>query len=93
VRIDAEGGNDEVHVSAFRNSDGVVAVQVINNSTNATDVEFTFEGGKGPASLKSFLTDNENDLTYLGQVTAGNNGTLESTLPARSMVSFVGVSM
>jgi hypothetical protein len=61
--------------------------------TQRIDVEFTFEGGKGPASLKSFLTDNENDLTYLGQVTAGNNGTLESTLPARSMVSFVGVSM
>jgi len=91
VRIDAEGGNEEVHVSAFTNSDGVVTVQVINNSTNATDIELIFDGGKIPASLKSFLTDNENDLTDLGQVTTGNNGTWESTLPARSMLSFVGV--
>jgi O-glycosyl hydrolase len=91
VRIDAEGGNEEVHVSAFTNSDGVVTVQVINNSTNATDIELIFDGGKIPASLKSFLTDNENDLTDLGQVTTGNNGTWESTLLARSMLSFVGV--
>jgi O-glycosyl hydrolase len=91
VRIDAEGGNEEVHVSAFTNSDGVVTVQVINNSTNATDIELIFDVGKVPASLKSFLSDNENDLTYLGQVTTGNNGTWESTLPARSMLSFVGV--
>jgi hypothetical protein len=74
VRINAKGGNEMVHVSGFKNSDGVVAVQVINNSTNATDVELTLGGRKGPASLKAFLTDNENDLTELGLVT-GNNGT------------------
>ena len=90
VRIDAEGGNEMVHVSAFKNSDGIVAVQVINNSTNATDVELTVAGGKGPTSLQAFLTDNENDLMDLGLITAGNNGTWQSTLPARSMVSFVG---
>ncbi|KAE9377711.1 glycoside hydrolase family 30 protein [Stipitochalara longipes BDJ] len=93
MRIDADGGNEQVHVSAFKNFDGVVAVQVINNSTNATDIELALGGGKAPTSLQAFLTDNENDLTDLGQVTAGKNGTWESTLPARSMVSFVGVYM
>jgi O-glycosyl hydrolase len=89
VRIDAGGGNETVRVSAFKNADGAVAVQVINNSTDSADFELVLDGGKGGANLTSFLTDNENDLKDLGKITAGGNGSWLTTLPARSLVSFV----
>jgi O-glycosyl hydrolase len=91
VRIGVEGGNETVHVSAFKNANGAVAVQVINNSTDEAGIELVLDGGGGGADLTMFLTDNESELTDLGQITAGKNGTWESTVPARSMVSFVEV--
>jgi hypothetical protein len=51
----------------------------------------TLYGGKGLSSLAAFLTDNGIDLKDLDQVTAGNDETWESMVPARSMVSFVGL--
>jgi hypothetical protein len=91
VRIDASSRNEEVHVSVYMNVDGVVAVQVINNSADAMDVELTLNGGKGLSSPGAILTDNENVLKDSGQITAGKNGAWERTVPARSMVSLVGL--
>lgn len=91
MRIDASGGNEEVHVSVYKNVDGVVAVQVINNSADAMDVELTLDGGKALSSPGVILTDNESDLKDSGQITAGKNGAWERTVPARSMVSLVGL--
>lgn len=91
VRIDAVGGNETVRVSAFKNADGAVAVQVINNSTDGADLELVLDGGRGGANLTVFLTDNENDLKDMGQITAGVNGTWPTTMPARSTASFAEV--
>ncbi|PMD55560.1 uncharacterized protein K444DRAFT_617244 [Hyaloscypha bicolor E] len=55
------------------------------------DVELTLDGGKALSSPGVILTDNESDLKDSGQITAGKNGAWERTVPARSMVSLVGL--
>jgi hypothetical protein len=52
--------------------------------------ELTLYGGKDLSSLAAFLTDNGNELKDLDQVTAGKDGTWESTVPAKSIVSLWG---
>jgi len=91
VMIDADSEDEQLLASAFQNSNGVVAVQVINNSTDDADIELRLDGGKGGAKLGVFLTDNENDLQNIGDLTAVRNGIWMSTVPAKSMMSFVGV--
>jgi O-glycosyl hydrolase len=54
VRIGAEGGNETVHISAFKNVNGAVAVQVINNSTDEADIELILDGGGGRVNLTMF---------------------------------------
>lgn len=89
VMIDADSEDEEVLASAFLNSNGLVAVQVINNSTDDADIELRVGSGREGAKLGVFLTNNGNDLQNMGELTAVRNGTWMSTVPAKSMVSFV----
>jgi O-glycosyl hydrolase len=62
VMIDADSEDEEVLASAFLNSNGLVAVQVINNSTDDADIELRVGSGREGAKLGVFLTNNGNDL-------------------------------
>lgn len=76
-------------VSAFKNADGSVAVQVINNSDAGEKV--TVEGVFAPLGIKSvmtYLTNNANNLTAVHATANGEVG-FQALVPARSMVSFV----
>lgn len=89
-RVDAVvSGMGGLAVSAFENSDGSVAVQVINNGDVAQTVRIKgVKAAKKGAAL--WLTDNYNDLTETSMakeeialdIVRGN-------VPARSLVSFV----
>jgi O-glycosyl hydrolase len=91
VMIDTDSEDERVFSSAFLNSNGVVAVQIINNSTDDADIELRMSGGKGGPKLGMYLTNSENDLQDMGALTAVRNGMWTSTVPAKSMVSFVEV--
>ena len=61
VGVDA-GGAEGVSVSAFKNEDGRVALQVLNNATDAYSL--TLDWGKEAAGMAvvPYITDNSNDL-------------------------------
>lgn len=80
-----------VRVSAFRNPDGGIAVQVINNSTEDDCVQINGVSTRGKI-LRRYLTNEEHDLSKMSINTAGKGeecvGDVVGALPAKSMVSF-----
>ncbi|KAF5656113.1 cellulose hydrolase [Fusarium circinatum] len=89
-RIEATSSVPLITVSSFLNTDGTVATQVLNNDTVARNVKLVVSGtGRTLHSLKPFLTDNSNDLTALGHLKATGQGSFQTTIPPRSLVSFV----
>jgi O-glycosyl hydrolase len=78
-----------LHVSAFLNTDGRVATQVINNGTEAVDITLNVKGWAGNGTLQPWLTDNANDLTALEPVYQTSHGSFEASVPARSLVTYI----
>lgn len=89
VRIDAAvsaNGVAVLNATAFRNTDGSVAVQIINNSDSPQPVSIS--GFADDCQVETFLTNQQYDLK---QGNAKNTkGAAQSTVPARSLFSFVG---
>lgn len=89
VRVDAAvsaNGVAVLNATAFRNTDGSVAVQIINNSDSPQAVSIS--GFADDCQVETFLTNQQYDLK---QGNAKNTkGAAQSTVPARSLFSFVG---
>ena len=92
-RVEAASSAALLYASAFRNTDGTVATQVINNDTTAYTVTLSVQGNASKAGhsvcVLPYLTDNANNLTALAPVEAASDGTFETTIPARSLVTFL----
>ena len=76
-------------VSAFENTNGVIAIQVINNGTSATSL--TVDLGQTQKKVKRvvpWVTSNDYDLEKLAKIDVKQNSFLTS-VPARSLTSFV----
>ncbi|MFH8440136.1 glycoside hydrolase [Streptomyces sp. NPDC018026] len=86
-RIGTENPNSLLGVSAFRNADGSIAVQVINNGHEKASTTLALPGVNG-VSVRRYLTNEENHLSTQAPV-RGKGGHLTADVPARSMVSFV----
>ena len=81
-------GDSTLNVTAFSNTDGTYAVQLINNGNSAEDV--TLSGvkiAKGVVQLRSFLTNQANNLTETYAKTDGTN--IYAVVPARSLLSVI----
>lgn len=92
VRIESQVESQaNVTSTAFRNEDGSIAVQVINNSESPQQVTFAGLQPKRWRSspMKAYLTNNEHDFTPVPQRGWPRNGGVSSEVPALSMVSFI----
>lgn len=87
VRVGTSGGPSGARVSAFKNVDGTVSVQIIQSGTGAGSVTVKVNGftAKG---VKAWLTDNSHDCDAQA-ATLGSDGTVGVNVPARSMVTVV----
>lgn len=88
-RVGTSGGPSGARVSAFRNVDGTVSVQVIQTGTTSGAVSvkigakaFTVKAGT------AWITDNTRDVGDLAAEMA-SDGSVKATVPGRSMVTFV----
>lgn len=84
-RIEASSDNTALNVSAFANTDGTTAVQVINNSNDTEKVTLSLTAGAG--SVVTFLTNQQNDLTQ-GTAKVNAKGKVSATVPGQSLLSF-----
>ena len=91
VRIGATTADTGLDLTAFRNRDGSVAIVVLNTGTTPDTVSFGLQNlglQDGPAVVRPYLTDSTSDTAAQAPIFT-RSGDFTSTLPARSLVSFV----
>ena len=87
-RVDAAvSGGSALNATAFSNTDDSVAVQVINNGNDTETVTLTGLTLKGNHTVKTWLTNQANNLTR-GYAAANGNQAM-AQVPGRSLLSFV----
>jgi glucosylceramidase len=88
VRIDAQSTSETMYASAFQNTNGTVAIPVINEARFAREVEVSLSGCRVNAStVTAYLADNYHNNTAMG--TSQLNGTgFSYSIPPRAMMTF-----
>ena len=84
VRVDAAGGNG-LRTTAFVNTDGKLAVNVINTGGAAASVSIV---GTNGTSVQAWVTDNTHDMDVTDAAVT-EDGTITGSIPSRAVVSFV----
>ncbi|KAH3918269.1 hypothetical protein HBI56_142970 [Parastagonospora nodorum] len=88
VRVGATGGPSEAKVTAFKNVDGKIAVQVIQGGDRSEVVTVKVDGFKSGAA-KAWITNGEHDVDEQAVTLASDGGSASAQVPGRSMVTFV----
>lgn len=86
VRIGATTSSTGLEVSAFRNSDGSIAVIVLNTSSSRQAATFALHGFDA-AHVTPYLTDTSHQHSAQTRPTV-RNSVFTATLPARSLVTY-----
>ncbi|KAF2446688.1 glycoside hydrolase family 30 protein [Karstenula rhodostoma CBS 690.94] len=88
VRVGASGGSN-LKSGAFVNSDGSVAVVIINTGTGAQTVSVSLSGASSVnPTVRAWYTDNTHDMSET-TVTVGSDGVASASVPGRGMISFL----
>jgi glucuronoarabinoxylan endo-1,4-beta-xylanase len=88
TRIGTTTGDGALRLSSFRNTDGSLAVVVLNTASSATSVSYTLPNtGITTGTATPYLTNSGNSMTAQSAV-AVNGGAFTATVPARSLVTY-----
>jgi hypothetical protein len=82
VRVATSGGPSGAKVSAFKNADGKIAVQVIQGGTAAGTVAIK-------VNAQAWITDNTHDCEEQTVTLVADGSGVSAQVPGRSMVTFV----
>ena len=89
VMVDVTGNsNASLLLSAFKGTDGTVAVVAVNKSTSAASVPITIAGGTAPASCTPNVTSSSANLAA-GTAVPVTGGTFTASLAATTVTTFV----
>jgi O-glycosyl hydrolase len=86
VRIGATTSDAGLKVSAFRNSDGSIAVVILNSAHSRQVATFSLRGLSG-AQVTPHLTDTSHKVSAQSPITVRNSA-FTATLPPRSLVTY-----
>ena len=88
VRIDASSSAGNLLVTAFENTNGTLAIPVINEAHFERQVQIDVEGcGLQMGKATAYLADNEHNNTMVGSY-AVNGSSFVASVPPRSMTTF-----
>jgi O-glycosyl hydrolase len=89
TRIGAASGDSNLQVTSYRNTDGTLAVVVLNQSYNAIPATFALQNVTLPTSAVAtpYVTDASNN-TAAQPALAIQNGTLSATIGSRQLVTY-----
>jgi hypothetical protein len=87
VRIAATGGSN-LKSAAFLNTDGSVAVVVINSGAATQNVGISVGGAVVGQKVRAWYTDNTHDMSE-ATVAVGSDGTASASVSGRGMISFL----
>ncbi len=94
VRIGASSSTGAVDLSAFKNTNGTVAIVALNTGTGADPITYSLSGTgtANGATVTPYLTNSSASIAAQGATTV-SNGSFTATVPARSLVTYlVGAS-
>jgi O-glycosyl hydrolase len=86
VRIGTSSANSDLEVTAFRNTNGSVAVVALNTATTAQAATFSLNGAGG-LQATPYLTDSSHDTAAQRAIPIAH-GSFTATLPARALVTY-----
>jgi O-glycosyl hydrolase len=89
VRIGATSSDSNLLLTAFKNTNGTVAIVAVNNNTSADPVTFSLTGTgvANGAVATPYVSDASSNVAAQPGI-AVSGGAFSSTLPARSVVTF-----
>ncbi len=89
VRIGATSSNGGLNISAYKNTDGTVAVVVLNTAQSADTVGYSLTGtGFTAGTAVPVLTNAANNAASQAAISV-SGGAFTATVPARSLVTYV----
>jgi O-glycosyl hydrolase len=90
VRIGTSTSDGNLTMDAFKNTNGTISVVVLNTGSAADPVTYSLSGTGTPngATVTPYLTDSSSDVAAQG-TTSVSGGTFSSTIPARSLETYV----
>ncbi|HEY1615999.1 MAG TPA: cellulose binding domain-containing protein [Streptosporangiaceae bacterium] len=90
VRIAATSSNSAVDLTAFKNTDGSVAIVALNTASSADPITYSLSGTgtANGATVTPYLTNASSD-TAAQPATTVSGGAFSATIPARSLVTYV----
>lgn len=86
VRIGTTSSTSTLTVSAFKNTDGTLSLQVIN--PGASSVTFTVSGFGSVSQVQPIHTDESNTFTYVSKI-AVSGGSFSATITAKTLLTFI----
>lgn len=86
VRVDAKSSVEDLYVSAYVNTNGTVAIPVVNAAHFSYDVSFDLVG-LNLTSVTAYLTDNDHNVTMTQQY-AINGSAFTASVEPRAMKTF-----
>ena len=88
TRLGLKSSLDTLQATAYRNVNGSVVVQVINNAneTAALNLDVPRESTAKVVEVSSWVTDNARNMTFVGTETT--EGVQKARIPGRSLVTF-----
>lgn len=87
VRVDASSSAEDVYVSTFVNTNGTVAVPVVNAAHFAQSVRVDLRGLGSLTKGSAYLTDNAHNVSLVGRFAVKGNA-FQATVEPRSMKTF-----
>jgi O-glycosyl hydrolase len=89
VRISATSSNSGVDISAYKNTDGTVAVVALNTNSSADTINYSTSGiGGTSGTVTPWLTNGSNNVATQSAISM-SNGMFNATVPARSLVTYL----
>jgi len=90
VRIGATSSNGSVDLSAYKNTDGSVAIVALNTGGGADTINYSLSstGVANGATVTPYLTNGSNTVAPQATTTV-NSGSFSATIPARSLVTYL----
>ncbi len=90
VRIGSSSGDNNLQVTAYKNTNGTVAIVVLNTSSNSITASYALPGtGVADGTTATpYLTNNSNHMAQQG-TTSVSGGSFSATIPGRSQVTYV----
>jgi glucosylceramidase len=88
TRIGASTSDAHLKLSAYRNTDGSVTVVALNTATSATQVSYSLRNiGFTSGTATPYLTNGSNSTARQSAI-AVSGGSMNATVPARSLVTY-----